>query len=189
MRDTANAAVRRRVATTLFWRGGTIAACAAVAVRWPAEGLLVAMLLVGVVAIVFGAEDIIIALRERHALPWWWALLTHGAGSVLFGMISISSFALSQQGMALVFAGWCLIAGMFALGAGLLAHARGAFGLAAIGIFVASVAANLYVLSSTTLTAMSLLYAGAAYATLLGLTEVGLGHWLRWRGARANLDL
>jgi uncharacterized membrane protein HdeD (DUF308 family) len=146
------------------------------------------MVAVGVVAIGFGIHDIVTALRCPRELSWWWALLLHGAMSVVFGSISFASSGLSQQLMAIVFAAWLAIAGVLALAAGLMAHGKGAVGLIGLSIFVGSVAANLFILVDARLSAFALLYAGAAYATLLGITEVGLGRWLRWRGAGAGLD-
>jgi uncharacterized membrane protein HdeD (DUF308 family) len=189
MTSTTNMQARQRIAGTLFWRGVLIAVCAAFAVRWPAEGLLLGMAAVAALAIGFGINDIVMALRHRHELGWWWALQLHGIASVLFGVISVVSLGLSRAAMATLFAGWLAVAGILALAAGLIARGRGTIGVVGIAIFVASVAANVFVLADARLSAFVLLYAGAAYATLLGITELGLGQWLRWRGAGAGLDV
>jgi uncharacterized membrane protein HdeD (DUF308 family) len=144
---------------------------------------------VGVLAIGFGIHDVATALRRRRELGWWWALVLHGVLSVAFGLITLASIGLPRALMAALFAGWLAIAGIFALAAGLIAHGRGALGRAGLSIFVASVAANVIVLADVRLSAFVLLYAGAAYAALLGITEMGLGQWLRLRGAAAGLDV
>jgi uncharacterized membrane protein HdeD (DUF308 family) len=184
-----NIQARQRIADTLFLRGVLIAACAAIAVRWPMDGLLLGMVVVAVVAIGFGINDIVMALRHRHELAWWWALQLHGAASVLFGVTSVVSLGLSRAAMATLFGGWLALAGVLALAAGIVARGRGTIGIVGVTIFVASVAANVIVFADAQLSAFVLLYAGAAYATLLGITELGLGHWLRRRGAAAGLDI
>ena len=189
MDSTRNARTRARVAATLFWRGGLIAAFAAVAVRWPEEGLLLATVAVGFIAIAFGLLDVATAIRHHRWLGWWWALSLHGTMSIVFGLISLGAMGLSRDTMSVLFAGWLALAGVVALAVGLVARGRGTAGTAGIAIFVASAAANLLVLTNRRVSASLLLYAGAAYAALLGITEVGLGRWLRWRAAGAGLDM
>ena len=188
MDATRNARLRARVAASLFWRGGLIAACAAVAVRWPAEGLVIAAIAVGVIAIAFGALDVATALHRHRALSWWWALLLHGVLCVAFGVISLGAMALSRETMSMLFAGWLALAGVVALAVGLVARGRGTASIVGIAVFVASAAGNLIVLTDQRVSALQLLYAGAAYAALLGFTEVGLGRWLRLRAADAGFD-
>jgi uncharacterized membrane protein HdeD (DUF308 family) len=188
MDPSRRARLRARVAATLFWRGGLIAACAAVAVRWPTDGLVIAGAAVGVIAIAFGTLDIATVLGRGRTLSWWWALLLHGLLSVVFGLISLGAMALSRETMSMLFAGWLALAGVVALAVGLVARGRGTAGIVGVAVFVASAAGNLVVLTDQRVSASLLLYAGAAYAALLGITEVGLARWLRWRAAAVGLD-
>ena len=168
---------RQRVAATLFWRGFLITLCAAVAVRWPADGLLVAMGLVGAIAIGFGIYDVFTASRLYPAKRW--VLLLHGALSLLFGAASIAALGLSRHQMITLFAAWLAIASAAAISAAIVAGARRSATVLCLTIFAANVVAIVLLAGQARLSVLLLLYAGACYATLVGMTEVGLGRWLR----------
>ena len=170
--------IRQRVAATLFWRGLLITFCAAIAVRWPADGLLLAMAVVGALAIGFGIYDVLTAARLRSDERAW-MLLLHGALNIVFGVVSMTATALSRHEMLMIFAGWLVVAGAVAIATALLIGARRAAALACLTILAASVVAIALLATDSRLSALILLYAGACYATLFGMTEVGLGQWLR----------
>ncbi|HEY7235538.1 MAG TPA: DUF308 domain-containing protein [Gemmatimonadaceae bacterium] len=168
-----------RIADSLFWRGCVIAAAGAVAVRWPADGLLLGMMAVGTLTIVFGLVDITVSLSRVPRSGWRWALLLHGVLSVLFGAISVGSLGLSTESMSILFAIWLGVVGVVALAASIVAARSRTVAIIGLTIFVASVLANILVLADTRLSELTLLYSGAAYAALLGIGEIGLGRWLR----------
>jgi len=178
MQSTILAHTRHRVAATFFWRGLLITFCAAIAVRWPVDGLVLAMAVVGALAIGFGIHDVLTAARVRSD-EWWWLLLVHGALNVLFGVVSVVALGLSRREMLLIFVGWLAIAGAAAISTTLLIGARRMTVLTCLAIFLASALAIMWLATDSRLNALILLYAGACYATLFGLTEVGLGQWLR----------
>ena len=178
MQKTTLVPARRRVAATFFWRGLLITLCAAIAVRWPADGLILAMGVVGALAIGFGIYDVLAAARLRSDERWW-MLLLHGALNLLFGVVSIIALGLSRREMLIVFVGWLAIAAAAAMTAALYIGARRAGVLTCLTIFVASAVAIVFLATDSRLSALILLYAGACYATLFGMTEVSLGQWLR----------
>lgn len=186
MQILTSALARRRVAATFFWRGFLITLCAAVAVRWPADGLLLAMGLVGALAIGFGVYDVFTAVR-LHPLERW-VLLLHGVLSLLFGAASIAALGLSRHMMVTLFAAWLAIASAAAIGAAVMTGARRAATLTCLTIFAANVVAIVFLTSQSRLSALLLLYAGACYATLFGMTEVGLGRWLREVAGKLELN-
>lgn len=186
MQSTTLLHARRRVAATFFWRGFLITLCAAIAVRWPAAGLLLAMAVVGALAIGFGTYDILTAARLQPDERWW-LLLLHGALNLVFGFVSIIALGLSRREMLLVFVGWLALAGAAAISTALLIAARRGAVLTCLTIFVASAVAIVLLATDSRLSAMILLYAGACYATLFGMTEVGLGQWLRHAAAEMKL--
>lgn len=186
MQNTTLVHARRRVAATFFWRGLLITLCAAIAVRWPADGLLLAMAVVGALAIGFGAYDVLTAARLRSDERWW-MLLIHGALNLVFGFVSIIALGLSRRAMLMVFVAWLAIAAAAAISTALLIGTRRAAVLTCLVIFVASAVAIVLLATDSRLSALILLYAGACYATLFGMTEVGIGQWLRRAGAEIQL--
>jgi uncharacterized membrane protein HdeD (DUF308 family) len=156
-----------------------IAASGAIAVRWPADGLVLGMLVVGALAALFGIVDIVVSLSHVRTITRWWALLLHGALCVVFGAISAYALALSKESMAVVFAAWLGLLGVIALAAAMTAHGRRSFTIIGFTIFSASLVSIAIVLADRQLSEFALLYVGAAYAALLGFSEMGLGRWLR----------
>lgn len=186
MQNTTSVLARRHVAATLFWRGFLITLCAAIAVRWPAAGLLLAMAAVGVLAIAFGVYDLIAAARY-HSVRRWWVLLLHGVLSLVFGAVSITALALSRREMVILFAAWLALASAAAMLAAVFAGIRRTAAVTCLTIFLANAVAIVYLATDSRLSALILLYAGACYATLFGITEVGLGQWLRRGTGRMEL--
>ena len=169
----------RRIGASFFWRGCLIALSGAIAVRWPADGLLLGMLVVGALAALFGITDIMVSLTHVRTLTRWWALLLHGVLSVVFGAISLGALGLSRESMAGVFAAWLGLLGLIAFAGAMVAHGRRSFTITGVVIFVASLVSIAVVLADRRLSEFVLLYVGAGYAALLGLSEMGLGRWLR----------
>jgi len=169
----------RRIGASFFWRGCLIAASGAIAVRWPAEGLLLGMFVVGGLAALFGIVDIVVSLSHVRTITRWWALLLHGALSVVFGAISVFALGLSKESMAVIFAAWLGLLGAIAFVAAMVAHGRRSFAIMGFGIFSASLMSIAIVLADRRISEFALLYVGAAYAAVLGLSEMGLGRWLR----------
>ena len=184
--NRSSAQLWRRVGASFFWRGCLIAASGAIAVRWPAYGLLLGMFVVGGLAALFGIIDIVVSLSHVRTIRRWWALLLHGALSVVFGAISVCALRLSREWMAVVFAAWLGLLGVIALVAAMVAHGRRRFAITGFAIFSASLISIAVVLADRRISEFALLYVGAAYAALLGLSEIGLGRWLR-RGTIGRL--
>lgn len=177
--NMSSAQLWRRIGASFFWRGCLIAASGAIAVRWPADGLLLGMLVVGGLAALFGIIDIVVSLSHVRTITRWWALLLHGALSVVFGAISVFALGLSRESMAGLFAAWLGLIGVIALVAAMVPHGRRRFIITGFTIFAVSLIATVIVLADRRISEFALLYAGAAYALLLGLSEIGLGRWLR----------
>lgn len=175
----SSAQLWRRIGASFFWRGCLIAASGAIAVRWPADGLLLGMLVVGSLAALFGIIDIVVSLSHVRTITRWWALLLHGALSVVFGAISVCALGLSRESMASLFAAWLGLLGVIAFVAAMVAHGRQNFIITGFIIFLASLVSIVIVLEDRRIPEFALLYIGAAYALLLGLSEMGLGRWLR----------
>lgn len=177
--NRSTARLWRWIGASFFWRGCLIAASGAIAVRWPADGLLLGMLVVGGLAALFGIIDIVVSLSHVRTITKWWALLLHGALSVVFGAISLGALGLSRESMAVLFAAWLGLLGVIAFVVAMVAHGRRNFTIFGLTIFCASMVSIAIVLADRRISEFALLYVGAGYAALLGLSEMGLGRWLR----------
>jgi uncharacterized membrane protein HdeD (DUF308 family) len=163
----------------LFWRGVLALALAFVAVRWPQDTLLFALVGVGAVFLVMGAIDTVIALRLRASARFWWVALAHGLACVLFGAVTLAVPALALRVAVVLASLWLLAYGALALVAARKLRAIAAPWLmpALWGAANATLAVVLFVYPIPTVTVV--LYAGAGYAALLGAAHLAAAFALR----------
>jgi len=94
---------------TLVGRGAAMLALGLAAMVWPEEILILAMLIVGIVATVFGLYEVSIAFAIRRRSPRWWLVLVHGATSIAFGGLSVGAPGVSLRVALIVIAIWFLV--------------------------------------------------------------------------------
>lgn len=163
----------------LFWRGMLALATALVAVRWPQETLIFALVAAGAVFGIMGLFDTVIALRIRRAYHAWWVALIHGLACTAFGIVTLAVPGVALALAVGIAAGWLVVYGAVAL---LVAWRmrRNHLRWRSVALWGAmNVVFAALVLTYPRLTITVLLYAGAAYAALLGLVQVGAAMRLR----------
>ena len=169
----------------LFWRGVLALTLSLVAVRWPVETLLFAMVAAGAAFLVMGAFDSVVALRLRSSFRFWWVALAHGLACVLFGVVTLAVPALALRAAMILAALWLLAYGGLALVAALRLRQAGMPWVmpalwGAINALFAAVLL-LYPVPSVTI----VLYAGAGYVAALGAAHLAAAFALRRAGALA----
>lgn len=163
----------------LFWRGMLALATALVAVRWPQETLIFALVAAGAVFGVMGLFDVVLALRMRRGYSAWWVALVHGLACTAFGVVT-----LVVPGVALAIAvgiasAWLVVYGAVALIVAWRMRRNQLRWRSVAAWGALNLAFAVSVLAYPRLTITVLLYAGAAYAALLGLVQVGASMRLR----------
>ena len=163
----------------LFWRGLLALALALVAVRWPSDTLVFALVAAGAVFLVMGFFDAFVALRLRATFRLWWVALAHGLVCVLFGAVTLAVPALALRVAVTLASIWLLAYAALAIVAALtLRRARGPWVAPAVwGIANAVLAVVLFVYPIPTVTLV--LYAGAGYAAALGVVHLAAASALR----------
>ncbi len=163
----------------LFWRGLLALALALVAVRWPTDTLVFALVAAGAVFLVMGFFDAFIALRLRATLRLWWVAFAHGLACVLFGAVTVAVPALALRVAVTLASIWLLAYAALAIVAALKLRGTSAQWVipAAWGIANAALAVVLFVYPIPTVTLV--LYAGAGYAAALGVVHLAAAFALR----------
>lgn len=163
----------------LFWRGMLALAFALVAVRWPAETLVFALVAAGAVFAVMGLFDVGISLGMRRTHRLWWLALLHGLACVAFGVVTVVVPAVALRLAVLLAAAWLMLYGLLALEAARRVRTRSRVwrALAAWGIANGVLAALLITFPRLTITLV--LYAGAAYAAAFGVAHLAAAIVLR----------
>jgi hypothetical protein len=140
--------------------------------------LIGAMLIVGLLSLMFGFNQVLTATAIRNRTPHWRLVLGHGLLSIAFGLLTVGGTALPFTVLLGCVLGW--LAGHAALagrtaGKGMTGSIRR--GLIASAIVDGAVAVLAIVLRP--LTIFQFLFFGAAYAALFGVTQILAGLFLR----------
>lgn len=174
-RSTDIAALRH----LLVWRGLAALALALVAVRWPADTLVFALIVSGTVFAVMGLFDVVLALRMRRRHRLWWLALGHGLACVGFGVVTIAVPAVALRIAVLLAAAWLLLYAVLALEAARRVRGRSSLWRAAAGWGLLNAMLAVLLLLYPGLTITLVLYAGAAYAAALGVAHLAAAAALR----------
>lgn len=163
----------------LFWRGLLALALALVAVRWPTDTLVFALVGAGAVFLVLGFFDAFLAVRLRATLRLWWVALAHGLACVLFGAVTLAVPALALRLAVTLASIWLLAYAALAIVAARQLRSVAAPWVAAAVWGVANAAFALVLLVYPIPTVTLVLYAGAGYAAALGAAHVAASIALR----------
>jgi uncharacterized membrane protein HdeD (DUF308 family) len=164
---------------TLVWRGAAMLALGLAAMVWPEEILILAMLIVGIVATVFGLYEISIAFAVRRRTPRWWLVLVHGATSIAFGGLSVGAPGVSLRMALIVIAIWFLVYAGLAFSAAILIRSMPFIRRALLTWGFVDVGLAIVTLVFPAMTIFALLFVGAMYAALFGAWQLAAGLWLR----------
>lgn len=169
----------RRLSNVFVARGVLLLLLGLGALVWPETFLLTAMMLVGIIAVLFGIYEISIALVIRRQQSEWRIVATHGIAVVLFGLMTVGAPGLpSFVALAVVAAWFFLYASVMLVGAAVpwpMGGARRALVVCGVVDIVVAALTVLYPVG----TMLALLGFGAIYAALFGLWHIALGGWLR----------
>src|SRR5690348_16394176 len=98
----------RYLSHSLIWRGAAMLALGLAAVVWPEQILILAMMIVGLIATVFGLYEVSIAFVLRRRISGWWLVLLHGLASLAFAGLSVGAPGVSLRAALIVIAAWFL---------------------------------------------------------------------------------
>jgi hypothetical protein len=168
-----------RTSVVLFVRGGLLIALAAVAVRWPEETLLLAMVAAGAVAGTLGLIEVAGASVSKTLLSSRIFYLGHGLIFVGFGVLTATVSVATVPAATWLIVAWLLlhVTYAFLLAARLSYLPRVRNGLSLWGtINLGCALAVSYLPAPPTILALYLW--GALYVVALGIVEVVAGAWI-----------
>ena len=168
----------RQLWRSWIWRGAALVVLGLAAMAWPERFVGSAMLAVGVVAILFGAYEISIAVTIRGRATGWWLAGAHGTAVLLFGVMTVVAPMLSLRASLAVIAAWLLIYAGVALGGAITAWRMRAARWTLLMWAAVDVALAVTALLTPEGAIFALIF-GAAYAVLFGVWQIASGLWLR----------
>lgn len=167
------------VSNLLLAAGAGSVALAGVAMAWPGEVLLLAILTVGPLAIAFGTLSVALALWLRHGGSRWQLLVVHGVACVASGTIVLAAPNVSLRAASLLIALWLALYAAFLTRLARLVWRR----LAVRWCLLAWAAINLGLAMAAVArprgTLFALLFLGAFYLAAFGLSQIAAGIWIR----------
>lgn len=168
-----------RVSVVLYLRGFALLGLAAVAIRWPDETLLNAMVTAGVVVGVLGVCELAVTGLSAATRATKGLISMHAALSIAFGVVSLASLAAPLSVTMRLVGAWLLIHAVIALAiASRVTSSRFARALL-MSWSALNVAAALAVTAYTGATLAVLMYTGAAYAAVYGVLQIATARWIR----------
>ena len=85
----------RRLAGGLVVSGAVTLLLAFTAMAFPEATLIPGMLIVGLLSVLFGLNQVLTSVAIRMRTPYWRLVLTHGLLTVSFGLLTVGGTALS----------------------------------------------------------------------------------------------
>jgi uncharacterized membrane protein HdeD (DUF308 family) len=169
----------RRLWHTLVGRGALMLVLGLGAVIWPEDVLIAAMILVGVIATLFGLYEITIALSIRTKTSGWTLILLHGLTVLSFGALTLGGPGLTLRVALAVTSAWMLAYAALAITAGILFWQLRAMRWALLAWAAFDVVLAFVSVLFPEATIFALLYFGAVYAAAFGAWQIVAGLWLR----------
>jgi uncharacterized membrane protein HdeD (DUF308 family) len=169
----------RRLSSILLFAGAVMIVLATIALAWPGDVLVVALVTVGPLAVAFGAVVAALALVLRRETPRWWLLLYHGLACGGFGVLMLASPSLSLEIVAMLVATWlALYAGFLITLSDFTWRSRPTRWSLAVW---AAINLGLAVAAATHPhdTVVAVLFFGAMYLAVFGVWQVAAALWLR----------
>ena len=169
---------RRRLATVLYVRGFAVLALGAVGVRWPQDGLWIAIGLAGVIVTLLGIVELVLAFRSAAERPIKSLQRYVALVSIAFGVTSLAQ-QFAPPAFALdVLAIWLLGHALVSLMVG-AAMPRSLDGHLLLVWSALNLTAALLVAVASVPVHYGILYGGAAYTALYGAVQIAAGLRLR----------
>lgn len=171
-----------RFTAALFLKGALMLLGGGIALLWPNETLVLAMMFAGSLLALVAVYEILLALHARHDTRGWLLALADGALALGLAALTITITAVPLRATFLLGAVWLagsgVIAGVLALALWPMPRTRIVLGLwAAVNVALAAMSlvydADIFLL----------LYVGAGYAIAYGMFHLFAAAWMRRFGA------
>lgn len=167
-----------RFAADLYLKGLLMVVGGAVALLWPNETFVVAMMFAGSLLALLALYEITLAFHARSETRGWTLAFADGVISLCLALLTITLTAIPLRGTMLLAGAWLALTALFA---GTLAIAVWPMPRTRIVLVtwcaLNAVLAVLAVFRHADI--FALLYAGAAYAIAFGLFNVASAAWMR----------
>jgi len=174
----------RRLAGGLVVSGAVTLLLAFTAMAFPEATLIPGMLIVGLLSVLFGLNQVLTSVAIRMRTPYWRLVLTHGLLTVSFGLLTVGGTALSFGLLLGVVVGWLASHGLLAARIAMTAPSSNSIRSGLVASTVLDVAVAILAIVLRPLTIFQFLFFGAAYAAVFGTIQILGGVFLR----RARLD-
>jgi uncharacterized membrane protein HdeD (DUF308 family) len=168
-----------RLSHTLILRGALMLGLGLVAVTWPEELLVFALLLVGAIATLLGLYEIGIAFTLRRRAPQWLLVLLHGFASIAFGLLTAGIAGVELIVALRAVAIWLCAYAALAIGAARVLSQNPLPRWSLVAWAAVNVAFAIVTVAYPDATIFALLFVGAWYAALFGAWQLLVGLWLR----------
>ena len=168
-----------RASVVLFFRGFLLLMLASIAVRWPEETLVNAVVTAGGVVSLLGVLEIVVALLTHARRATRSLIVGHALLSIAFGAVAVAASVASVRMTVAAATVWLLLHAAFALA---LMHATPPVGVARFAVFGwvgANLVGAMLVMTYSRPTVVPLLYYGALYAWAYGFVQISVAMWLR----------
>lgn len=171
-----------RFTAALFLKGALMLLGGGIALLWPNETLVLAMMFAGSLLALVAVYEILLAFHARHDTRGWMLALADGALALGLAVLTITITAVPLRTTMLLGAVWlgasAAIAGILALALWPMPRTRAVLGAwAAVNVALAAMAlvydADIFIL----------LYVGAGYAIAYGVFHLLAAAWMRRFGA------
>lgn len=149
------------------------------AIIWPHITLLALVALFGAFALVNGVLAIVMAIQERHQIPYWGMELAAGILSLLVGLGVMFWPGLSALVILYMIATWAIITGIFQLAAafsGMFTHSPVFLAIAGIASIILGI---VLFASSPVVALLAMVWVIGVYALVDGLMLIGRSFHIR----------
>jgi uncharacterized membrane protein HdeD (DUF308 family) len=179
----------RRLWHTLVGRGALMLVLGLGAVIWPEDVLIAAMILVGMIATLFGLYEITIALSIRAKTSGWTLILLHGIAALSFGALTLGGPRVTLGVALALVAGWMLVYAAWTTTMAIVLWHVPPMRWALLGWTAFDVSLAFVSVLFPEATIFALLYFGAVYAAGFGAWQLVAGLWLRRTVKHPPFDL
>ena len=159
--------------------GAVTLAVAVIALGFPESTLIGGMLLVGLLSVMFGLNQVLTSTSLRSRTRHWRLVLGHGILSVTFGLLTVGASALTFALTVTTVGAWLLAHGALAARIATNTPVRPWLRRALLTLAVFDTTTAILVVVLRAVTIFQFLFFGAVYAVLFGITQIIAGASLR----------
>ena len=169
----------RRLANSLVISGAIVLGLALIAMAVPERTLIGGMLIVGLLSVMVGLNQVLTSVSLKSQTRHWRLLLGHGILSVAFGMLTVGASALTFDLTVTTVALWLLAHAALALRIAMNTPVGRSIRRALLTLAGVDTTIAVLVIILPAVTIFQFLFFGAAYAAVFGGTQIVAGIHLR----------